>query len=296
MLLMVAVAVTEYSPMLAHQTIRPAPHHVFLPDPDLSASVFESLVCETHTAALLTAAIASVANTLKTLTTARSEAELAPYVPHDPTVVIAFRRWASEAGIGVPAMSALASYFADLEPARRQTGRYFADANVIGPDRAVALHQFALTGVWRGVCRSAVSAVKHLNTEIDDRLPELYTLNAGVLVRLLEAAAQGESPCVDGRGQLYLPALPQRRQTSRRTVGQAAMVTIAGTKFRAYVRDVSAGGFGLEQLPVVEVGQTAVIETMTGRRFTGSIAWYKKGRAGVRFMRPLTPNDPLMWG
>ena len=282
--------------MLAHQTIHPAPHHSYQTDPDQSASVFESLVCETHTAALLTAAMTSVANTLKNLSTARTEVELGPYMPHDPTVVIAFRRWASEADIGIATLSALASYFSDLEPARRQTSRYFADANVIGPDRAAALHQFALTGAWRGVCRSAVSAVKQLNTEIEERLPELYALNAGVLVRLLEAAAQGESPCVDARGQPYLPALPQRRQTSRRMVGQAAMVTIDGAKFRAYVRDVSAGGFGLDQVPIIEAGKTAVIEMITGRRFTGAVVWYKQGRAGVRFVRPLTPNDPLLWG
>lgn len=282
--------------MLAHQTIHPVLSHVFRPDPDHSASVFEALVCETHTAALLTAAMTSVANTLKNLSSARTEAELGPYMPHDPTVVIAFRRWASEAGISIATLSSLASYFADLEPARRQTGRYFSDANVIGTDRAAALHQFALTGVWRGVCRSAISAIKHLNTEIEDRLPELYALNAGVLVRLLEAAAGGQSPCVDARGQLYLPVLPQRRQTSRRMVGQAAMVTVDGAKFRAYVRDVSAGGFGLDSVPRLELNRSAVIETATGRRFTGTVAWSKGGRAGIKFMRPLTPNDPLLWG
>ena len=74
--------------------------------------------------------------------------------------------------------------------------------------------------------------------------------------------------------------------SSRRTVSQNGLMTVAGKSFRVFVRDVSAGGFGLEQVPILHAGTGAIVEISTGRRFSGTIAWYKLGRAGVRFTRP----------
>lgn len=73
-------------------------------------------------------------------------------------------------------------------------------------------------------------------------------------------------------------------------------MTVAGKSFRIFVPDVSGGGFGLEQVPILRAGTDAIIEISTGRRFSGIIVWYRLGRAGVRFARPLPPNDPLLWG
>ena len=280
--------------MLAHAIIHPAPSHSWLPGPETSHPVLESLVSDTHTAALLTAVIAGAVNGFKSPNTVRSQAGLEMYVPQEPAMARSLGRWASEARLSPNAVGAAISFFEDLEPARRQLNRYFNDANVIGPERAVALHRFALAGAWRGACQSAIAAINALNAETDDRLPELYRLNCGILSRLLQAAAAGETPCIAPNGEPFLPALPQRRRSSRRSVGQAALIIVNNQTFRGFVRDVSAGGFGLEQTPILEKGRQATIELSTGRRFTGTIVWYKRGRAGVRFARPLTPNDPLL--
>ena len=174
--------------------------------------------------------------------------------------------------------------------------RYFTDIKVIGLDRACALHRLTLASAWRGACRSAAAAVSHLASETADELPELYELSAGVLGRLLDAAAMGDTPCLNGAGQPFLPALPQRRTSARRMLGQTALLTTAGRKVQAYVRDVSASGFGLEQVPVLDAGQAISIELETGRRFSGSVVWCKAGRAGMRLNRTLIPTDPLIWG
>lgn len=130
--------------MLSHALIRPSHSQSWGPDPELADPLFEALVCDTHTAALLTAAMTSVINVLRKNGASRTQADMENYVPHDPTLILAFRRWAIEADLSSSAVSAVVAYFAGLEPARRQLQRYFADANSIGPDRAVALHQFAL--------------------------------------------------------------------------------------------------------------------------------------------------------
>ncbi len=258
--------------------------------------LLETIVTDTHTAALLTATITSVANALHVPGTTRTQAELQLYLPRDPAVLPSFRRWVREAGVSPNAAETVLAFFADLGPARRQIERYFTDANTIGLDRAGALHRLTLTSAWRGTCRGAAAAVRHLATETEDDLPELYALSAGVLGRVLDAAASGDTPCLNGAGQPFLPALPQRRTSARRMLCQTALVTTASLKVHAFVRDVSATGFGLEQMPVLDAGQSISVELETGRRFTGSVVWYKAGRAGMRLNRAITPNDPLLWG
>ena len=282
--------------MLTHASITHTQNPAWRLDPELAHPHFEALVCDTHTAALLTAVMTSIVNVLRRTGATRTQVEIERYAPQDPTLVLAFRRWASEADLSSSAVSAVVAYFAGLEPARRQLQRYFTDANTIGPDRATALHQFALASAWRGACHSAIAAVSLLDSESERRLPEFYNLNAAMLVDVLRAAASGQSPCVDATGQPQLPELPQRRRSSRRTVSQTGLMTVAGKSFRVFVRDVSGGGFGLEQVPILRSGTDTIIEISTGRRFSGTIVWYRLGRAGVRFTRPLTPNDPLLWG
>ena len=282
--------------MLSHALIHPAPPKFRASDQDQNSPLFESLVCDTHTAALLTAAITSAVNGFKSPAAAYTQAQLQMYLPRDPTVGLALGRWAWEAGLQPQTIDAVLAFFADLEPARRQLGRYFNDANTLGPERAVALHRFALASAWRGICPSAIAAIGLLGIEAKYRLPDFYRANGDVLSQLLAAAAAGEAPCIDKAGQPFLPALPQRRRSSRRSLGQSGLITIHGKTIRGFVRDVSTGGFGLESVPILEKGADVAIELSTGRRFAGKVAWYARGRAGIIFDRPLTPNDPMLWG
>lgn len=282
--------------MLAHALIRPAPSRPAQPDTKQASALFEAIVCDTHMAGLLTATLASAVNGFKNSNGSRLPADLEMYVPQTSNVTLGLPRWASEAALGQQLIDSVVTFYADLEPARRQLNRYFQDANSIGPERAVALHRFALAGAWRGACHSAIAAIRLISEEAEDLLPEFYVLNGGVLTRLLEAAARGETPCIDKTGQPFLPALPQRRHSSRRSVAQSALITAGGSTFRGFVRDVSNGGFGLEQMPIVAPGAQIHIELSTGRRFAGFVAWYSRGRAGIRFEKPLAPNDPMLWG
>ena len=263
--------------------------------PDASMPMLEALVCEVHSAALLTATIASAINAFKRAGSARSEAELKPYVPTEPAIISVLRNGMLETDLNEDTMRLLIQFFDDLGPARIALDRYFADANHIGEDRAATLHVLAISTTWRRACQDALLAVRQLHADLS-RLPAQYTSNSKLLNNLLQDVIMGGTPCIDKDGQIAIPDLPQRRQSARRTVCQPCTLTYNNVTSQAFVRDVSPGGFGLERVPQLVPSTPVEIEMPSGRRFTGTVAWCSGSSAGVRFTRPLLPNDPLLSG
>lgn len=263
--------------------------------PDASMPMLEALVCEVHSAALLTATIASAINAFKRAGTVRSEADLKPYVPGEPAIISVLRNGMLEMDLNDDAVRLVIQFFDDLGPARIALDRYFADANHIGEDRAAALHLMTVSTTWRRACQDALLAVRQLHAELS-RLPAQYTSNSKLLNNLLQDVIMGGSPCLDTNGQIALPDLPQRRQSARRTVCQPCMLTHNRVTSQAFVRDVSPGGFGLERVPQLVPKTLVQIELPSGRRFSGVVAWCSGSSAGVRFTRALLPNDPLLTG
>ena len=257
--------------------------------------VLEALVCETHSAALLTATIASAINAFRREQSERAEADLKPYVPREPALISVLRNGMLETNLDEDTIGVISDFFDDLAPARIALDQYFADAKHIGSDRASALHQLALINVWRRGCENALVAVRQMHGHLG-RLPLQYTSNSQVLIDILEDVSQGGTPCVDEEGNLRLPELPQRRKSARRTLCQPCTITHNGTTSRAFVRDVSPGGFGLERIPALPPKSLVLIELPSGRRFTGVVAWSNEHSAGIRFSRTLLPNDPLLTG
>jgi hypothetical protein len=263
--------------------------------PDASMPMLEALVCEVHSAALLTATIASAINAFKRAGTVRSEADLKPYVPGEPAITSVLRNGMLEMDLNDDTVRLVIQFFDDLGPARIALDRYFADANHIGEDRAAALHLMTVSTTWRRACQDALLAVRQLHAELS-RLPAQYTSNSKLLNNLLQDVIMGGSPCLDTNGQIALPDLPQRRQSARRTVCQPCMLTHNRVTSQAFVRDVSPGGFGLERVPQLVPKTLVQIELPSGRRFSGVVAWCSGSSAGVRFTRALLPNDPLLTG
>jgi hypothetical protein len=255
--------------------------------------MLEALVCEVHSAALLTATIASAINAFTRNGAERSEAGLKPYVPLEPAIISVLRNGMLETELNEDTVRLIIQYFDDLGPARIALDRYFADANHIGADRAATLHVLTVSTTWRRACQEALLAVRQLHTDLR-RLPAQYTSNSNLLNNLLQDVIMGGAPCLDTNGRIALPDLPQKRQSARRTICQPCQLTYNRVTAQAFVRDVSPGGFGLERVPQL-VPRTAVeIELPSGRRFSGVVAWCSGSSAGVRFTRALLPNDPLL--
>lgn len=259
--------------------------------------LLEKLITDTQGAGLLTAATTSAVNAMRQPGVVRAPNELQSYLPDPNGMLFAMRVLERQSHLPLSTTAAVSTFFASLDPALGEMERYFADANLIGVERAIALHQFSLANIWRRASYTAAEAVTELAQVNQSCLPSLYELSAGILGRLLNAAAQGQSPCLMANGLPFLPALPQRRRAARRILGQAATVTLDGNTQRVYARDVSQGGIGLEQVELqLPVGEIAIVTLCTGRRFTGTVAWHKTRRAGISLTIPLAPNDPLLWG
>lgn len=276
-----------------HFLHRPSEEHNLLPDS--SMPMLEALVCEVHSAALLTATIASAINDFKRQGGSRSDAALRPYVPGEPAIISVLRNGMLETDLNPDTVRLITQFFDELGPARITIDRYFADANHIGEDRAAALHLLSLATAWRRACQAALLAVRQMHADLN-QLPAQYTSNSKLLNNLLQDAIMGGTPCIDAEGQIALPDLPQRRQSARRTVCQPCQLTYNRVTAQAFVRDVSPGGFGLERVPQLVPKTVVQIELPSGRRFTGVVAWCSGSSAGIRFTRPLLPNDPLLTG
>ena len=172
--------------------------------------MLEALVCEVHSAALLTATIASAINAFRRNGAVRSEAGLKPYVPGEPAIVSVLRNGMLETDLNEDTVRLVIQFFDDLAPARIALDRYFADANHIGEDRAATLHLLTVSNTWRRACQDALLAVRQLHADLT-RLPAQYASNSKLLNNLLQDAIIGGSPCLDAEGQIAVPDLPQRR-------------------------------------------------------------------------------------
>ena len=257
--------------------------------------MLEALVCEVHSTALLTATVASAANAFRRDGAERSEAGLKPYVPREPAIISVLRNGMLETDLNEDTARLVIQYFDNLGPARIALDRYFADANHIGEDRAAALHLLAVSTAWRRACQDALLAVRQLHAD-SQRLPAQYANNSKLLNNLLQDVIMGGTPCLDGNDRIALPDLRQRRQLARRSVCQPCQLTYNRSTSQAFVRDVSPGGFGLERVPQLVPKTQVEIEMPSGRRFSGVVAWCSGSSAGIRFARPLLPNDPLLSG
>jgi len=263
---------------------------------DSNVPIFEALVCETHSAALLTAAITSAVNAFSSEATEKREVGLRPFTPREPTLATDLRNGMIETDLDEETTIVISDFFAALAPARIALDQYFADARHIGPERASGLHLVALADTWHRACENALAAIEIVQQDIAQRLPTQYRINSRVLANMLADAARGGSPCLDPQGRICLPDLPQRRTSARRTLRQPCIVTSNGKAARAFVGNVSSNGVGLERVPQLQPENLVLIEFLSGRRLSGVVTWCDGSSAGVQLSTELLANDPLLSG
>ena len=265
-----------------------------------AAPVLEAIVCETQHAALMTAVVASAFCGLCTGQTRPLETlrrDLLSWLPQDPAILIAARRRGFlETELTDETLFAATTFFAELKTARGEVQALLNETEQLGFARACVVHQRSLARTWKLMCLRAAMAVEKLDVEACCWLPESSSTNAATLVQLLERASEGEAPCLDAQGQPSLPDMPQRRRSSRKSIGQNCILLHDGAQYPVFARDVSAGGLGLERTPPMRAGDNVTIKLDNGRCFGASVAWQRGPAAGLKFSADLSPNDPLLFG
>ena len=257
--------------------------------------LFEALVCETHHAGAMTAVVASCIHGANLGRHQLDRSTLDHFLPVEPAVLLSLTR---RSLLDVEPLSetqdVVDAFFNSLRVLRRQLGTYFYDCEEIGTGRAHVIHVRALQLTARTACHEALRAVRALELETPGRLPDLYCDHATALSKFLIAAELGGTPCLDGNGAPFVPQLPQRRRSTRRSLGQNGRLLYAKAILSVYVKDVSEGGMGLLRVPFLKADDQVTVELNTGRQFKGLVAWSRGEEAGVRFFQPLAASDPLL--
>ena len=141
------------------------------------------------------------------------------FFPHEPAVLLSLtRRSLLDIEPLSETQAVIEAFFVSLRAFRRAVETYFVDATELGVERAHVLHVRLMVLAANRICHEALRAVHALETETPGRLPELYCDHAKALASLLITCERGGTPCLDRHGVPYVPQLPQRRRSTRRTL------------------------------------------------------------------------------
>jgi PilZ domain len=257
--------------------------------------LFEALICETHHAGLMTAVVASFVHGAVRDGVTLEPAVIDRFMPVEPAILLSLTRCSL---LDIEPLSdtqdIVEAFFDEVRLARAALSLYFADEAGLGQNRAMMLHAQRLTRHWRSACHEALRAVRQLELEVPGRFADVYCAHAQALSQILLRAERGEAPCLDETGALQLPDLPQRRRALRRSLGQPARLFYRQLSAMVMAKDVSEGGLGLLRVPALSIDEIVGVELMTGRRFASRVVWSRDDAAGLQFLTPLSPADPLL--
>ena len=270
-------------------------HTAHAAPPRSNNPLFEALVCETHHAAAMTAIVASTIHAAVAERLPLERAAADRFLPPESAVLLSLsRRSLLEVEPLTETQDVVDGFFLALRVLRRHLGTYFFDAGELGQHRALVIHGQRLSMAASASCHEAFRAVRALESETPGRLPELYSDHASELCRLLLSSERGEMPCIDASGQPYLPALPQRRRSMRRSLGQMCRILHRKAILSGFAKDISESGIGLLRVPFLVTDDVVTVELANGRRFRGAVIWCRGEAAGLKFDAPLAANDPML--
>lgn len=258
--------------------------------------LFEANVCELHDVAARVAAVTSAVNAFAKGNPNRILMSSRNLIPSEPTSLAGAKGLQIVNGPAYVAGRYLSDLFGGIRPARELLENYFSRAGRHAVLIVAQRDRDVWAEAWQTASYVALKAVNGLEPETRWRLSGLYSENSLVLTRVLRSAAVGEAPCVDEMDCVTLPALPQQRRVPRFALRQDCMITHHGTTYKAFAKDVSAGGIGLGGAPAFQLKAKVEIQLRSGRRLSGCVVWCDDTRLGVQFAVDLLPGDPLICG
>ncbi len=254
--------------------------------------VARSLMGEVQNAAIMIAVTTSAINALGSAHTSRSLRHLSAYLPATPVVFPSVAAGLVDVKVENETIDVLHTFFSRTDLAKNLLRSYMmAGGRGTEPPQETFDE---LVEIWRTACHLGLSAIKELERVIDHSGDGERFERADYLEKLLEEARDGGRPCLEADGRIVMPGWASRRQHERRAANLGVLVHSAGKIIKGIVTDVSSGGVGLDHVTGLRSGDGVTLQFESGRRVSGTIAWSMDRRAGVKFLRDLQPNDPLL--
>lgn len=249
-------------------------------------SVFSELL----NCALLTAATASIANSMHRSATANLK-QIASHLPPEPVLFPQMYPRLVESATTSRIAVAIADYYSRLQPLRSLIRSCVRSSEAGGVSVDIEASTIALA--WQHLADQALGVIEHLEDFKPD-LSDLLRQKCHTVSNLLSQAHAGGTPCLNAVGSVELPNWAERR-IQKRTVHNIQAVFIIGDRFqRAAVLDASDHGLGVLGLRDISVGERVGLVTKPGLQISGVIIWVNGPRAGIELDTPLPAGCQIL--
>lgn len=251
-----------------------------------ASGVLVALAQEAYDVSLLVAVTGSVVNAIVASRRPQLRTSMAAYLPSPPILFPASVGNATVASaMTTPAIQSLISYYGLVNFARSATLSYTVKREPGGVAGPISME--TLGEAWQAAATQSIGVLTVLGF-----LDKTSVLNHGSdnvpaarLVEMLWDVTLGRSPCVRIDGAVIIPGWIERRGHLRREINAPATLSVGGQQQRVTVRDLSAGGVGIEGSADVKPGDRVSVSLGSGIMLEGIAVWNRDGRVGVK----LTP-------
>lgn len=252
-----------------------------------------SLLDEFYVSATLTVAFSSIVSAKARGVVLKNVSRPLAYIPAKPFIFSAVAAGLAPRLVHSGLISVLQDYYARLAFASA-----LSDSPALGwsngqhPEHGELVQ---LVDLWQRACVLA-NVVTHQLYDIEHIDDPVRNHKLISTQQLIKDAISGKCPCVRRDGTVYVPGLLDQRRDERHALGWTVWLDAGGTRERATLQDISAGGMGLTVRPGHPIGALIAVQLSNARCLTGVVVWSQKDRIGVRLLQPLSPTDPLLSG
>ena len=253
--------------------------------------ILHAVVAEIDFALIATAVTASVITARALLKPASPALAACAYLPPDPA--LSSMETLRVTGLALPALFAAALRDFHAETSSAKTVTRSLSSTQLHAGESLGKGWMRLSAQWRRTAAAGIDTG-------DEAHRLMMTVDGGCfahwpeLRHLLILVRDGETPCIDGNGDLLFPHWADRRGADRRVLNTSAWHCVGEQRRPVVLADISMTGFGLTGCRDILAGSPVSVLLASGRVLSGVAIWSRDGRAGVRLREPLTRNDVLL--
>lgn len=254
--------------------------------------ILELVLCEIDVIAPLVAVSTSLANALEKGQGSGLDELLTAYLPQEPATFLALLPECMRLEPNLDAIKAVQVFASRLAVAKQVSlGLKLGDA---ATSTVPGFHAGKLAIIWRRTAEACLDAIEAIELRLDDD-SNVYPDRIHV-VKHLRQSRRGGTPSLKEEGGLNIPGWVDHPRTARVSFDEPCVVLHEGREHDVYLNDLSRGGAGFSGLIEAPRGATVSLRLSNGRVLSGTIAWMREDRWGLKLDMPLDRMDPLLSG